>query len=215
MFETAVQRCIIKFVHHQDGWPNHALLWHTSSPQLTTVKASQGQGRAIAQDLITRTHRYEAISFRPPSFRVHDQLNVVNLSEGLEYSSQHFLGDVEVKRTDVQAHRSLDILGWRRRRVGVCQTILLSLCVLNGDRDSEELLTRQSKRQCHRLWIFELDVRNSLEAFRLVACDETNILHLSDAREELLQVAGSHSLRQLHAENCSCVSFFWRQIFRW
>lgn len=40
--------------------------------------------------------------------------------------------------------------------------------------------------QWYRFWILELDVRNTLESFRLVASDETNISNLSDAGEKLL-----------------------------
>lgn len=43
-----------------------------------------------------QTHCNEAVAFGPSSLGVHDELDVVNLSEGLKNASQHVFGDVEV-----------------------------------------------------------------------------------------------------------------------
>lgn len=52
------------------------------------------------------------------------------------------------------------------------------LSVLYDDGDTKQLLSRQTHRQRHRLWVLELDVRDALEASRLIACDQSYVTYL-------------------------------------
>lgn len=42
------------------------------------------------------THCNEAVALGPPSLRVHDELDVIDLSEWFKNASQHVFGDVKV-----------------------------------------------------------------------------------------------------------------------
>lgn len=83
---------------------------------------------------------YEPVSFRSSGLRIHYQLDIIDFSKRFEYSSQHFLGDVEMQRSDVQAHRPDHYLG---HQVGhrTAHSILLGLRVLNYYRHSVQLLS--------------------------------------------------------------------------
>lgn len=105
----------------------------------------------------------------------------------------------------------------RRLQIGqrIRHAILFGLRVLHGNRNAEQPLAGQAERQRHRFRVFELNVRNALEAFGFVACDQTDVAHFADAAEELLQVASANALRQLHAEDGSSVALLGTEIFGW
>lgn len=87
----------------------------------------------------------KSVSFRPARFRVHYQLDVVDLTERLEDSAQHVFGDVEVQGTNVQSHGARHAFG---HEVGhrVAHPVLLCLRVLHNDGDSQQFLSRQTQR---------------------------------------------------------------------
>ena len=58
--------------------------------------------------VLNDAHRDESVSFGPAGLCVHDELELLDLAEGLEDALEHLLRDVEVQRADVEAHGALD-----------------------------------------------------------------------------------------------------------
>ena len=52
-------------------------------------------------------YRDKSVSLRPAGLGVHDELELLDLAERLEDPLEHLLGDVEVQRSDVEAHGAL------------------------------------------------------------------------------------------------------------
>lgn len=122
---------------------------------------------------------------------------------------------------------------WRR----ICDSIFLGLCVLYTDRNTQKFLSRQSQSLAEELralvacfkqlripivtyqwyWfrISELNIGDAFEAFRFIACDQTNIAYFSNTWKEFLQIARSNTLWQLHAEYGACVQVFIIDIVGW
>lgn len=118
-----------------------------------------------------------------------------------------------MQRAHVQTHRAGRVLGRCNRRLAG-HTVLFRLRVLHADRYAEQLLARQPQRQRDRLGILKLNVGDTLEALRFVACDQTDVAHLAYAREELFQVARMDALGQLHAKDGTRIPILLAHLFQ-
>ena len=85
--------------------------------------------------VLRSTHSDETISFRATSLRVNHKLHMLDLSEWLKNATQHVFSNVKMKRSNIQAHRTIwsFVKRTHSRHVTSCKSVLLCLRRLNDD----------------------------------------------------------------------------------
>lgn len=88
------------------------------------------------------TNRNKTVSFGTLRLHVHHKLHVLNLAKRLEDATQHVLGNVEVERADVEAHRTVGsfVEGAHGGHVTAGQSVLLGLSWLDNDGNPKQFL---------------------------------------------------------------------------